>query len=114
MALLAGIIIVFTKRSGSLLRYKLLTGLLMLFTVSIVYIFYNALTSNRETLTAGNVTMVSGQEEIQQAQNVQQQKDLFNPSLSFIETHTNTIVSIWFMVICFKCIRLISGFTCIA
>ena len=109
MALLAGIIIILTNRSGSLLRYKLLTGLLMLFTVSIVYIFYNALTSNTQTLTAGNVIMVSGKPEIQQTQNIQQQKAVFNTLLSFIETYADTIVSIWFIVICFKCIRLISG-----
>ena len=109
MALLAGIVIILTKRSGSLLRYKLLTGLLMLFAVSILYIFYSALTSNTETLTTSNVTMVSGHAEIQQTQSIQQQKAVFNTVLSFVETHADTIVSIWFMVICFKCIRLISG-----
>ena len=75
MALLGGIIIILTKRSGSLLRYKLLTGLLILFAVSIVYIFYTTLTRNTKTLTAGNVTRISGQAEIRQAQNIQQQKN---------------------------------------
>jgi len=109
MAMLAGVIIILTKRSGSLLRYKLLTGLLMLFAVSIVYIFFNALTSIMDTLTAGNVIAVPGQPEIQQTENMQQQKAVFSTLLSFIEKYSDAIVSIWFIVICFKCIRLISG-----
>jgi bla regulator protein BlaR1 len=109
MAVFAGMIIILTKRSGSLLRYKLLTGLLMLFTVSMVYIFYNALTSNTYTLTAGSVIAVPGQVEIQQTQNIQQQKSVVDTLLSFIEKYADTIVSIWFIVICFKCIMLISG-----
>ncbi|MEP6595391.1 MAG: M56 family metallopeptidase, partial [Ginsengibacter sp.] len=109
MAMLAGIIIILTSRSGSLLRYKLLTGLLMLFGVCIVYIFYNALTGNTKLLAGVDVTTLSDQAEIQQIQNIQQQKGLFNILLSFIETHADTIVLIWFIVICFKCIRLIAG-----
>src|SRR5215212_9670899 len=69
MALLAGIIIIATNKSGSLLRYKLLTGLLMLFTIVMVCIVYNALTGNMKTIAANNAIVVSPGKEILQPQN---------------------------------------------
>ena len=109
MALFAGIIIILTNRSASILRYKLLTGLLVLFTAGMAYIFYDALTSNTKTFSAGNIAAGTAGTGIQQVQDIQPQKDLFNTLLFFIETNANTIVFIWFIVICFKCTRLISG-----
>jgi len=109
MALAAGLIMILTKASGSLLRYKLLSGLLILFALCMGYVFYNAIAGNAETLTADNAVVATDKTEVLKLENTQQQKNLFNALLSFIETHADTIVSIWFIVICFKCARLISG-----
>src|SRR6266496_1999972 len=109
MALLAGIIIMLTKRSGPQLRYKLLTGLLILFIASTLYVFCNAFINEINTVQGNNILMIAGNTVTQQARDVQQQNRVIDTLISFIETHADIIVSIWFVSICFKCIQLMSG-----
>src|SRR6266542_3763690 len=109
MALLAGIIIMLTKKSGPQLRYKLLTGLLILFIASTLYVFCNAFINEINTVQGNNILMIAGNTVTQQARDVQQQNRVIDTLISFIETHADIIVSIWFVSICFKCIQLMSG-----
>ena len=57
-ALLAGIIITLTKKQGPQLRYQLLTGLLGLFVLSMVFVFYTAFTKETHAVVDGNETIV--------------------------------------------------------
>jgi beta-lactamase regulating signal transducer with metallopeptidase domain len=109
MALLTAIIIVLTKRSGPQLRYKLLTGLLTLFVAATLYIFFDVFSHTINTIENNSVMMIAGNTMIQGTPDNQQQKTITDTLLTFIETHSDIIVSLWFIVICFKCVQLISG-----
>jgi bla regulator protein BlaR1 len=109
MALIAAIIIMLTKKSGPQLRYKLLTALLILFIISILCVFYNVLNNEINTAKNNSALMATPKTVIQQPGNIQEQNGVMETLISFIETHADIIVFIWFVVICFKCMQLVSG-----
>ena len=111
MALVAGIIITLTKKHGPQLRYQLLTGLLALFVLSMAFVFYTAFVSDTHATADSNKTMIVAiTSTSMQANSVQpEQKNVFDSLISFIQANADVIVSIWFMVIIFRCLQLISG-----
>ena len=110
-AVLAGIIITLTKKHGPQLRYQLLTGLLALFALSMVLVFYAAFTKETHVVADGNNTMiVAATSTTIQAGAIQpEQKNAVDTFMSFIQSNAGIIVSIWLMVILFRCLQLISG-----
>ncbi|MGH2566275.1 MAG: M56 family metallopeptidase, partial [Ginsengibacter sp.] len=112
MALLAGIIITLTKKYKPQLRYQLLTGLLGLFILCMLLVFYTAFTNEtREAATDSNKTMVVAvaSTTIHASTIQQQQQNVFGTIISFLQANAGIIVSIWMMVIIFKCLLLMSG-----
>jgi len=112
MALLAGIIIMLTKRSMPLLRYRLLTGLLLFFIASMCYIFYDALYNNTSLAATGDTNKIStGTKNVagQVISTGHQEEDIIQNVISFFSVHAATIVWIWFMVMLFKCLQLLVG-----
>jgi bla regulator protein BlaR1 len=111
MALVAGIIITLTKKHGPQLRYQLLTGLLGLFMLSMLSVFYTAFTSETHVASDSNKTMtVAIISTTMQGNAIQpEQKNVFDSLISFIQGNAGIIVSIWLMVIIFRCLQLISG-----
>src|SRR5438034_11364936 len=85
VALLAAVIMLLTQKSPSELRYKLLTGLLALFLISMGYVFYNAI--NIDATVFNTNTTITDQVIIQQAQNDPQQKDIITTMINFIKTN---------------------------
>src|SRR5258706_12544125 len=107
VALLGAVIMLLTRKSSSELRYKLLTGLLTFFLISMGYVFYNAINIDAKVFNTN--TIIPDKAITQQAQSLPQQKDIIATLIYFIKTNADIIISIWFAVICFKCTQLISG-----
>ena len=110
-ALLAGIIITLTKKHGPQVRYQLLTGLLGLFAICMVLVFYAAFTKETHVVADGDKTMmVAATLTTIQATAIQpEQKNVVDAFISFIQANAGIIVSIWLMVIIFRSLQLISG-----
>lgn len=111
MALLAGMIISHTKRQAPQLRYQLLTALLGSFTLCMILIFFSSLTTETHTVAGnGNAMFVAGNSPVIQSSVIQsRQKSVLDLFTSFMHANAGLIVSIWLMVIIFKCLQLISG-----
>ncbi len=110
-ALLAGIIITLTKKQGPQIRYQLLTGLLGLFAICMVLVFYSAFTNETHIVAHGNNTMnVAVTSATVDASDIQpEQKNVFDAFISLIRANAGIIVSVWLMVIIFRCLQLVSG-----
>src|SRR5664279_322764 len=110
-ALLAGIIITVTKKHGPQVRYQLLTGLLALFALCMVLVFYAAFTKETHVVGDSNNTMIVAVTSVtNHASTIQpEQKNVFDAVVSFIQANAGIIVSIWLMVIIFRSLQLISG-----
>ena len=110
-ALLAGIIINVTKKHGPKVRYQLLTGLLALFVMSMVLVFYAAFTKETHVVADSNKTMMVAitSAAIQPGTIQPEHKNVVDAFISFIQANSGIIVSIWLMVIIFRSLQLISG-----
>ncbi|SHN01777.1 M56 family metallopeptidase [Mucilaginibacter sp. OK098] len=103
LALLAGFVMVLTKRSGAALRYRLLTGLLLLFTLCLFCtLFFELqappLTGNQipEALEHGNLWAVL-------------LSDL-GSGLKYINEHAAAVSVFWLAIVVLKALRLLFGF----
>ena len=108
MAFLAGLVIVFTKKSGPKLRYKLLTMLFVVFIISEASMFCNQLINSSNNTIAKNNILPLEYAAIKFPQ-IQEQKSLMDIFISFVQEYANIIVMTWLIVICFKCVQLLSG-----
>lgn len=110
MAVVAAIIMMLTKKTGPQVRYRLLTGLLALFILCMSSIFFYAFNKELLRVSDHNKTVViTGTVVNLHLQEAAEQKNVLNALTSFIQANAGVIVWIWLMIICFKCVQLISG-----
>jgi bla regulator protein BlaR1 len=112
LAAAAGLIILLTQKSASRRRYNLLIASLTLFSAGVVVTFIYQLqqpaTADMATATAQQILAP-----------VQLDAVKFTPSASapatntsfigYINTHASTIVLIWFLIVCARCLQLLTG-----
>ncbi|MEO6630246.1 MAG: M56 family metallopeptidase, partial [Mucilaginibacter sp.] len=117
LAVVGGLIVVFTKKQSAAVRYNLLISALLLFTCGVVITFLGQLQSlqnarpvfvNASNLTVVNVPVVQQQGPVFFA------GDVAKPGIGAmlidnLNEHSNTIVLIWFLIICAKSIKLAAG-----
>lgn len=103
LALLTGFVMVLTKRSGAALRYRLLTGLLLLFTMTLFCTLFfelraQPLAGNQipEALEHGNLWAVL-------------LSDL-GSGLKYINEHAAAVSVFWLAIVVLKALRLLFGF----
>lgn len=103
LALLTGFVMVLTKKSGAALRYRLLTSLLLLFTISLFFtLFFELqappLTVNQipEALEHGNLWAIL-------------LADL-GSGLKYINEHAAAVSVFWLAIVVLKALRLLFGF----
>jgi bla regulator protein blaR1 len=110
MALVAGAAIMLTKKSEPQLRYQLLAGLLMLFVLCMLLVFFNVFIGAYHAVDNGNKTTIKVTTSAAfWAGHIQPQRNLIDTFLFLIQSNAGIIVTIWLTVIFFKCARLISG-----
>jgi bla regulator protein BlaR1 len=109
LAAIAGLIVIFTKRASSALRYNLLISALLLFTIGTIVTF--GLQLQQVHYTTANEVGSTVQQNTFVAQtfngNVNIQPASFTATITgYLNTYHNSIVLIWFLIICAKSIQL--------
>ncbi|MFT3827753.1 MAG: M56 family metallopeptidase [Chitinophagaceae bacterium] len=118
LAIIAGIVLYCTKRSGASVRYNLFIGLFTLFITGTVATFiwqwtvYNSV-QPAQGLVNGNIIPVQQPVPVQNAGMVIAERntaayyiDLF---VGYFNEHAALLVTIWFLFFCMKCVKMISG-----
>ncbi len=100
LAMLIGLTMLFTRRSSAAKRYRLLAGLLCLFTLSFIFTLVMALNSqpNVDPVVQNNSTVHSADI-----------WELLNYNLLYIQKHAGIIVLIWLLVVCVRSFKMLFG-----
>ncbi len=105
-ALLAGFVLLLTKRSGASLRYNLLGAVLLLFLAGTGLTFYLEMQAASPSPVQPTAAIaVSGAPYAQAPQ-----PDLLTRFLQFTDAHSGQIMMAWALVFLLKCVRLGAGF----
>jgi len=122
LALAGGLIIIFTKKLSAALRYNLLLGAMLLFTCGVIFTFCGVIfTFCRQLQPAHTSHLIY--KEVNAALNpsaatqalpvtsvhADNKQSITDTLISYLNTHCNTIVLIWFLIICAKSIKLAVG-----
>jgi bla regulator protein BlaR1 len=111
LSLITSLIIVSTRKQSAARRYDLLAGTLLIFVLSIAFVFYQTLNNGLK------IESVSTLSSAQHVSNVIQVNPVVGNSyinsaesiISFWASYSNQIVLIWFLIICAKSIQLFIG-----
>jgi len=115
LAIAGGLIIVFTKRSSAALRYNLLIGAMLLFTCGIIVTFITQLQplhTNTAIYQSGKAAVnlpVVNDAPSPTINHVTEQQSATGVLTGFLNKNCNTIVLIWFLIICIKGVKLAVG-----
>lgn len=115
LALAAALVIVGTRKKSSVLRYNLLASLMLVFIVSIGITFYLQIQTNKPVALpqasileasqdASSPVLVTYNHHLQQ-----QRQTVMERVAGFIDQYAGLIVSLWFIIFIFKCMRLFIG-----
>ncbi len=115
LAVCAGILLLLSKKSAAALRYNLLVGLLIFFTITVTFTFYLQMHAAED---AGRAAPVSGFTIQKQASTGQitgvypGNNSLHSIIASFVEyfnTHASFVVLVWFCIFLARFVKIISG-----
>ena len=114
LAVIAGLIVIFTKKASAAMRYNLLTAALLLFTVGTVVTFVAQLQAQAVAapihlqLYSGASSPVSVNPTVIAVAPAEQAPaiSLTQRVTGYFNTHYNLIVIIWFLIICAKSIQM--------
>jgi beta-lactamase regulating signal transducer with metallopeptidase domain len=112
LAVVTGVTIVLTKKSTAALRYNLMIGYLLLFTAAIAFTFYMELPAGQPNIAAHNAMpspTALVQTIIVHQQVAEKPAGIISTGIGFFNTHANTIVLIWFLIICARCVQFAAG-----
>ena len=109
LAVLAGLVILFTKKSTSVLRYNLLAGLFVSFMIAVGFTFnYEFQEEGRETITRLNLP-IDNQNFAGTVAIPEENADLSIQIINFLNANSNLIVLIWFLIFSVKCLNIFSN-----
>ncbi len=111
-AVVAGIVIVLTKKSGSILRYNLLAALFLLFVVTACFTFAGQLhstgTSNRtERVILSNAGQTG--DVILSPVNSMYENNFTSRFVNYFNAHASLIVAIWFIILSAHFVKLLAN-----
>ncbi|MGN6292377.1 MAG: M56 family metallopeptidase [Chitinophagaceae bacterium] len=110
LAALAGGIILLTCKSASRKRYNLLIGSLVLFSVSVVITFICQLQQSVVVNTPPLTFQYTISPALAGDSVASPAVPVNNTSfIGYINEHANTIVLIWFLIVCVRCLQLLTG-----
>ncbi len=117
LAIVAGVIMVLSKKAGSALRYNLLCTLLVLFTVVSGYTFYRQLSSpvtdpavNRSTdPTTGIAKTGSDKQLTEGATTGHFLQNAVDSLVQYFNAHASLVVVVWFIVFLARFVKVLSG-----
>lgn len=113
LTVITGVIMICTKKQSSLLRYNLLTGTFLAFTVIMAIVFVQAISS------FGDPAQPAGTATDSDTKNIVSHTQALEPSIAapgftasitdFFNRYAGIIVMAWFLIIAFRCIKLAGG-----
>lgn len=115
LAAIAGLIVVCTRKASAATRYNLLTGALLLFTAGAIVTFAMQFNHTPTQTSVQTVAQPNPVANIQVTQVVDShpapaaKPDLLTVISNFLNTYHNSIVLVWFLIICARCIQLATG-----
>jgi bla regulator protein BlaR1 len=114
LAVAGGFIVIFTKKLSAALRYNLLLGAMVLFTCGVIFTFCKQLqpAQTSRLIYKGGNTAASSPVTIQAppvAATYIDKQSTADTIIGYLNAHCNTIVLIWFLIICAKGIKLAVG-----
>ena len=118
LAAIAGLIVIFTRKTSSVLRYNLLVSTLLLFAigagVTFTWQYQHSTVQTAFVQPVQHIDTHISPVQMQQVQVFSYNKE--KPSLSlperwenYLSEHHNTIVFIWFLIVCARCLQLAFG-----
>jgi hypothetical protein len=107
LAIAVGLILTFTKRSTSAVRYNLLCTALLLFIIGSALTFYCEINLTSKTSSPAITTITP--ETNSPIATTGGQRQLFGRLITFITLNEDVIVLFWCLIIVVKCIRLLSS-----
>jgi bla regulator protein BlaR1 len=111
LAAVTGLIILLTRKSAPAMRYNLLISALALFAIGVGATFAVQF-AQASALSAGAVSMISDAVVNTAAIHINtpiSPQNFTETLFSYLNQHHNTIVMVWFMIICAKSIQLVVG-----
>ncbi|HVX51372.1 MAG TPA: M56 family metallopeptidase, partial [Chitinophagaceae bacterium] len=121
MAVLTGIVMIATKKSGSVIRYRLLSGIFLVFISGAVITFYiqlqgtpGAVQQQAVNIPAAINTVVpsqplGGTAYTPAATGSNTLQDYVRNFEEYFNTHASLIVTIWFIIFMARCVKILSG-----
>jgi len=112
LAALAGLVVLLTKRSTSARRYNLMVGLLILFSLAVTGTFvYQYLHTTESELASmgGPLSTCALTNEQFNTKTAVIHGSVGDSILGYIHSHAEMIVMIWFLIVCARCVQLITG-----
>ena len=109
LAAFAGLVITFTRKSSSVSRYNLLVSGLIVFCCTIVFTFSSQLENEKLlklTANDGERTVIITKTPFLPSVDISVSE---NQILGFVNTHSSTIVLIWFVFVLIKTLQLLAG-----
>lgn len=109
LAVLAGLVILFTKKATSALRYNLLAGLFVAFMVAVGFTCnYEFQEEGRETITRLNLPITIQNQEASPSI-PEAGIDFSAQIIDFLNANSSAIVMIWFLIFSIKCLNIFSN-----
>ena len=113
LAALTAAIIAFTRKSSPARRYNFLIAALALFAVATVFTFVIAINKTAPTVSAPAAyhkgMVINVQLAQQGAHAIAPQKSFTDTIISYFNKNSATIVLIWFLIVCARCVQLAAG-----
>jgi len=111
LAAVTGLTIVLTKKASAALRYNLMISYLVLFSAAITFTFFSQLHfSTQEASHVSNFGKVYTYQAMPgNTVTENNPQSIISNCISYFNTHSDTIVLIWFLIICARCVQLAAG-----
>ena len=112
LAAITGLTIVLTKKASAALRYNLMIGFLVLFSATTVFTFFTQL-HFAEVKEAAPISITTKAQLLQATDNnivpTEKPDNILTNCINYFNTHSDTIVLIWFLIICARFVQLAAG-----
>jgi bla regulator protein BlaR1 len=113
LAALTGMIIVLTKKTSAAIRYNLMIGLLVLFSTATTVTFFVELhlagSKEASPIAINTTTVQQVQASPDHAIAAEKSVNILSNCINYFNTHSDTIVLMWFLIICARCVQLAAG-----
>ena len=103
LAILAGLVILFTKKAKANLRYSILSGLFLAFMIAVGFTFNYENQSDAMFMISGEAIVMEDLNREEIFSPASEAPDYFQIGVDFLNQNSTTIVFIWFLIFSIKC-----------